>query len=63
MDKTVVDILMRRDGMSRFQAKELIEDCRNEIDDVLAHGGDYDEVVDILKDWLGLEPDYLDYII
>lgn len=62
MDKIIVNILMRRDGMSQFQAEELIEDCRNEIDDVLTHGGSYDEVADILQGWLGLEPDYLEYM-
>lgn len=51
----VVKILMERDGMSKDEAIELVEETRDEI---LACGGG-DEAWDIIEDNLGLEPDYI----
>lgn len=52
MDR-VVKILMKRDGMTRDEALELIEDAKEEL---LA---DPDNGCEILEDMLGLEPDYI----
>jgi hypothetical protein len=46
----VVKILMKRDGLTKEEAMELIEECREEIE----MGNDY-----ALEDVLGLEDDYL----
>lgn len=46
----VVKILMKRDGLTKEEALELIEECREEIE----MGNDY-----ALEDVLGLEDDYL----
>lgn len=51
----VVEILMKRDGMSEAEAKRLVAETREEIlscDDAF-------EVDDILACNLGLEPDYI----
>lgn len=53
--QTVVDILMKRDGISEEEANSLIEDTASEILDC-TNVLDADE---ILMDNLGLEPDYL----
>ena len=50
----IIKILMERDGMTREDATELIDETREEI---LA--SDPWEVEDILMDNLGLEPDYI----
>ena len=50
-------------GISKNEAYNIIEDCQAEIDDVLSYGGSYDTVMDIIQDYLGLEPDYLDLFI
>ncbi len=52
---------MRRDGISRNEAENLVEQCQQELASMLEQGSlyglqDYEETV---ADWLGLEPDYL----
>lgn len=56
--REIVNILMRRDGISENEARNLIEDCMLEIHEAIA-GGRYMEAEDIFMDWIGLEPDYL----
>lgn len=50
----VVKILMDRDGITRKEAEELIEETREEI---LANDSFYAD--DIILNNLGLEPDYI----
>lgn len=54
----VVDILMRRDRMSRDEAEDLVNYVRELCEEAI-QGGDFFEVDDILADELGLEPDYI----
>lgn len=49
----IIKILMRRDGMTREEAKELIEEVQEAILD------DPDNGCEIFESELGLEPDYL----
>ena len=59
----LVRILMRRDGISENESLELIGNCQEEIDEILSNGGTYYEAEESLRYWLGLEPDYLDYLL
>jgi len=55
----VVKILMNRDGMPQNHAERLIRETRDEImmlDNPL-------EADDVLMDYLGLEPDYLEDVL
>ena len=54
----VVNILMKRDGYSEEEAIEMVNDCREEMNEAIADG-DYDLAEDILAGDLGLEPDYI----
>lgn len=56
--REIVNILMRRDGISENEARNLVENCMLEIHEAIA-AGRYMEAEDIFMDWLGLEPDYL----
>ena len=58
----IVEILMRRDGISRNEAINIVEECRDEIF-TAASRGNYQEAEDILASYLSLEPDYLDYFL
>lgn len=49
----ILPVLMRRDGMSRAEAEDLIAEARKR---VLDYGEDPEE---ILADEFGLEPDYI----
>lgn len=61
MDK-IVDILMRRDGVTKEEAKNTLEETRGMINDAIA-SGNFDDVEDIMYSELGLEMDYIDEIL
>ena len=52
----IVRILMKRDGMERDDAEDLLRDAREAVEE----GEDPEE---ILADFFGLEPDYLEDLI
>ncbi len=63
--KTLEDLasmIARRDNISENEAMNLVEGCRNEIEDILAHDGTLFDAEDAVASWLGLEPDYLDIL-
>ena len=53
---TIVVILMKRDGMLREEALELLEDVKEMMEEV---SYDPEECENIFETELGLEPDYL----
>jgi len=61
--KEIVDILMRRDGISENEAWNIIEECRKEIHEAILNDASINVVEDIIADYLGLEPDYIMYFI
>ena len=58
----IIEILMRRDGISYADAKEAYLECQEAMMDALDNG-DMFEVEEILRYELGLEPDYVIYFI
>lgn len=58
----IVEIIMRRDGISRLEAENLVEECKEELWNAAARGS-YQECEDIVSSYLGLEPDYLDVLL
>jgi len=58
--ESIKEVLMRRDGMSKKEAEELIEIARDEMNNRLAEG---DMPYDICEEYFGLEPDYLDELL
>jgi len=57
----VVEILMKRDGLDEEHARALVKETRDEL---LSLGFDnMMEYDDIIWDYVGLEPDYLDDIL
>ena len=63
MTNDLVKLIMRRDEVSKNEARIVIDETAREINDAIARGASYDTVADILADYLGLEPDYLDLFI
>ena len=62
----VVSLLVKRDGISENEAHNLVINCREDIYEALSSEnlyGVYDTICDIVADWLGLEPDYIDVIL
>ena len=56
--ENIVDILVRRDGYTRKEAREMYETTRAEIMDAVM-GTSCLDPEDVLAEELGLEPDYL----
>ena len=54
----VVKILMKRDGLSKEDAYDLVNEVRAKMQDAIACG-DYDLAEEIIESDLGLEPDYI----
>lgn len=61
--REIIEILMRRDGLSEYEASNLAYQCKDHIFRAIENFADYDEIVDILMYDLGLEPDYLDVLL
>lgn len=55
----IVEILMERDGMSQEDAEALVKETRDE----LIMLDDPTEADEIVEDYLGLEPDYIEYLL
>lgn len=53
----VIDILMKRDGIEYEDARNLVKETKDEI---ISNPFDANEII---KDYLGLEPDYLEDIL
>ncbi len=57
---SIKQILIRRDGMTESDAKDLIAEARDELNSMLIAGEDPSDICEI---YFGLEPDYLDELI
>lgn len=55
----IVEILMKRDGLSKEEANDLFEETQKEIGYLVGSGSPYDEIEDTMSDMLGLEMDYI----
>lgn len=65
MPKTLEELasmISERDKISYMEAMSAVRDCAAEME-LAFYDGSLDEAEDILKDTLGLEPDYLDLFI
>lgn len=56
--KAIIELLMRRDGISRAEATAQYENTRTEFLSALA-GTSFRDPEDVLAEELGLEPDYI----
>lgn len=55
----IVQILMNRDGVSRQEAQQMVDACRQRLLTEAVPFGDDELAEEILAEELGLEPDYL----
>ena len=52
-------LIAKRDNVSINEALGAIHDCQNELQEMPAETTNYVAAVEIIYDYLGLEPDYL----
>ena len=60
--ETIIRILMRRDGLTRDEAKDTIEVVQEMVDECI-ETGNLLCMEDIIRYELGLEPDYVEFFI
>lgn len=56
----VTNILMERDGLSLEEARKQVQEVQDSITLLLEQDGSLEEAETIIREELGLEPDYLD---
>ena len=54
-------MIAKRDGISVNEAHAAIRECTEWIENAISHGR-FEEAFDILREELGLEPDYMDIL-
>lgn len=57
--KEIIQILMRRDGMTYDEARRYLKEVREEIAEAIEEQASLEEIEDIVKCELELEPDYV----
>lgn len=61
--KEIIQILMRRDGMTYNEARRFLKEVCEEIAGAIENQAPIEEIEDIIMDELALEPDYLIYFL
>lgn len=59
----LMHLLKKRDHCTLYEARIMIDDCVKALEENAATGGNIDEAENIVRDYLGLEPDYLDILL
>lgn len=59
----IIEILMRRDGISEIEAYAVVEECIADLRDAIRRGTDLVDCEEIIAYHLGLEPDYFDILV
>lgn len=57
--KEIIQILMRRDGMTYDEARRYLKEVREEIAEAIEEQASLEEIEDIVMSELSLEPDYV----
>ena len=62
--ESIKEVLIRRDGMDPSDAEDLINEAREELLSFMDEGNfSYEDAAQVVEDYFGLEPDYLDDLI
>lgn len=56
----IEDVLVRRDGMARWEAEKMVDSAREELLERIEEG---ETPYDFCREVFGLEPDYLEQLI
>jgi len=58
MNESILDILIRKDAMTKTEAEDLIKEAREAFDEYL-DSGDMDAAENICNEFFNLDPDFL----
>lgn len=59
----IVALIARRDSISIEEAYDSVRQCQSELDMIVDGGGTLDDAEDCVAFWLGLEPEYIEYLL
>lgn len=59
----IVKLIARRDNVSIEEARDSVRQCQMELDMIVDAGGSLDDAEDCVAFWLGLEPEYIEYLL
>lgn len=58
----IIRLIKQRDNLSLTEARIIVDDCVEELKAVIHHGN-INECEDIVREWLGLEPEFLEILL
>lgn len=58
----IIRLIKQRDHLSLIEARTIVDDCIEELRRTIHHGNIM-ECEEIVRDWLGLEPDFLEILL
>lgn len=59
----IIEILIKRDGISRLEAQNILQDCIIAFKQAIQNQESIEDLEDIVYYYLGLEPDYLEILL
>lgn len=59
----IIKLIQKRDGISYLEAVNCVKGCQDELMAILEENPSYDAAADCIKDYLSLEPDYLQILL
>lgn len=61
--KKIAQLIASRDNISIEEAYESIQHCQTELDMIVSAGGSLDDAEECVAFWLGLEPEYIEFLL
>ena len=59
----IIKLIQKRDGISYNEAVNCVKECQEEINYILENNPTYDAVADCVRDYLSLQPDYIEVLL
>ena len=59
----IAQLIARRDNISIEEARDTVRQCQSELDMIVSAGGSLDDAEECVAYWLGLEPEYVEYLL
>ena len=59
----IVSLIARRDSISIEEARDVVRKCQSELDMIVSAGGSLDDAEECVAYWLGLEPEYVEFLL
>ena len=61
--KEIAQLIASRDNISIEEAYDSVRQCQSELDMIVSAGGSLDDAEECVAFWLGLEPEYIEFLL